>query len=119
MGVAALTSDLLLGSQLRAAGQRVGTAVVIAASRESLSTSIETSPPRLIVLDLSHRGLDPQQLVAQLKSVAPEASIVAFGPHVHRERLAAATAAGCHLVKSRGAFIAEMDAILERFTAGS
>ena len=39
--------------------------------------------------------------------------VVAFGPHVHEERLAAAREAGCDVVVSRGKFFAELDAILK------
>ncbi len=115
MGVVVLTSDLVLQSRLRAAGQRVGIAVEIATASDVVATKVEEAQPRLVVLDLAHRGLDPAQLVPQLKALVPAVSVVAFGPHVHPQRLAAATAAGCDLVKSRGAFHAEMDAILRRF----
>jgi hypothetical protein len=38
--------------------------------------------------------------------------VVAFGPHVHEERLAAARNAGCDEVVSRGEFFARLDAIV-------
>jgi Rieske Fe-S protein len=42
---------------------------------------IETAAAGLVVLDLSHPGLDPAQLVPRLKEVmSPTATIVAFGP---------------------------------------
>ena len=67
-----------------------------------------------MLVDLSQSGLDITGLVAQIKAVAPAATIVAFGPHVHRERWPRREA-GCDVVLSRGGFHAEMDALLARF----
>jgi len=39
--------------------------------------------------------------------------VVAFGPHVHEERLAAAREAGCDEVLSRGEFFARVNAIVQ------
>ena len=39
--------------------------------------------------------------------------VVAFGPHVHEQRLAAARDAGCDLVVSRGQFFSQLETILK------
>lgn len=67
----------------------------------------------LVVLDLNVVGLDPGELVPRLRSQLPSgAAIVAFGPHVHESKLAAAADAGCDRVLSRGQFHARLDALL-------
>lgn len=111
----ALTSDLLLHSQLSAAAESAGVDVLLAASIDVLLANVANGQPRLLILDLGHPGLDPAELVPRLKTLAPHATIVAFGPHVHRQRLAAAAEAGCDLVISRGQFHAQMPEILERY----
>jgi DNA-binding NarL/FixJ family response regulator len=116
--VVAITADLLLHSQLSAAADRVGLRVLVAMSIEALVAKAETSRPRMVILDLGHEGLDPRELVPRLKAISPEATIVAFGPHVHRQRLAAATEAGCDQVMSRGQFHATMEEILRRGAGG-
>lgn len=112
--VLALVSELMMQSQVSAAGQRVGTTIHAASSVDALLSAAETAEPRLVILDLSHPGLDIAKLVAKLKVLRPAATIIAFGPHVHKGRLAAAEAAGCDTVMSRGQFHAGMDDILAR-----
>lgn len=67
----------------------------------------------LVVLDLNMASLDPGELVPRLRSrLTPDAAILAFGPHVHESKLAAAADAGCDRVLSRGQFHARLDALL-------
>ncbi len=70
------------------------------------------APPVLVILDLSLDTLHPAALVQQLKEQTPSTRVVAFGPHVHRQRLADAKAAGCDAVMSRGQFHAEAEGLL-------
>ncbi len=116
MAALALVSDLVMQSQISAAAARTGVAVEIAGAADALVARLEAVRPRLVVLDLSHAGLDPHQLVPRLKDLLTEsATLVAFGPHVHKQRLNAAVEAGCNVVISRGQFHAEMDEILKRY----
>lgn len=70
----------------------------------------------VVILDLNTAGLDLGELVPRLRSQLPVgATIVAFGPHVHEARLAAAADAGCDRVLSRGQFHARLDALLAEF----
>jgi DNA-binding NarL/FixJ family response regulator len=72
--------------------------------------------PQLVIVDLTLSTLDLATLVAQLKTAHDgRSTIVTFGPHVHEGRLAAAVAAGCDEVLSRGQFFAQLDAIVGRF----
>lgn len=67
----------------------------------------------LLVVDLSASTDDLAALVSQLReSRGARLRIVAFGPHVHEDRLAAAQAAGCDAVVSRGQFFSQIGAIL-------
>jgi DNA-binding NarL/FixJ family response regulator len=114
MPALALTADLVLVSQLSGAAARSGTSVETVMSGAQLLARAACMQPALVLLDLAHEDVDPAALVPQLKAIAPAARIVAFGPHVHRQRLAAAATAGCDAVLSRGGLHAEMDAILQR-----
>jgi DNA-binding NarL/FixJ family response regulator len=90
----------------------------ITGSTEALLAKAEVAQPHLVILDLSHPGLDPGQLVPRLvELIGPAAAILAFGPHVHEARLAAAAAAGCHSVISRGQFRAQMEQILRQYAS--
>jgi DNA-binding NarL/FixJ family response regulator len=119
MPALALISDLVVQSQVSGAATRAGTTVEVVASAEALLAKAETMQPNLVILDLSHAGLDPGQLLPLLKERIPQgATTLAFGPHVHHERLRAATDAGCDLVISRGQFHAQAEEILRRYAAG-
>lgn len=103
-------------SQASLAAARVGTALQVAPTEHALLAQAEAAPPRLVILDLGHPGLDPTMLLARLKPLLGEgATIVAFGPHVHKEKLQAAAAAGCDLALSRGQFHSRMEELLSRF----
>lgn len=112
----ALISDLMMRSQVAGAATRSGTALEIVSSAESLLARAAAAPPRLVILDLSHPGLEWPALISALKELLPAESItLAFGPHVHASRLAEAEEAGCDVVISRGQFHAQMESLLKQY----
>ncbi len=114
MLVVALISDLMMQSQVSGAAARAGVHVDLVSSADALVAKAETAEPQLVVIDLSHPGLVARQVVEQLRAVLPSsATIMAFGPHVHKELLTAATLAGCDIVISRGQFHAQMAELLK------
>ena len=115
MSITALISDLAMQSQLTAAAQRAGVQLTICASEDALVESARRLRPVLVIVDLSHPGLDAPELMNRLRPhFAPDAQTIAFGPHVHKARLLAASEAGFRLVISRGQFHAEMEEILKQ-----
>ena len=116
MAVLALVSDLMMQSQVAGAAVRAAVTLEIATTADALVEQAAASRPRLVIVDLSHPGLDTRDVFASLKKVLPaESSTLAFGPHVHAARLAEAAEAGCDTVISRGQFHAQMEAILRRY----
>jgi hypothetical protein len=72
----------------------------------------------LVMVDLTIAGLDVAALVSKLKGLPDGGpAIVAYGPHVHEAKLAAAQAAGCDAVMARGQFLSNIDAIVDRYAA--
>jgi hypothetical protein len=49
-----------------------------------------------------------------VKAASAATRVIAFGPHVHEDRLAAARAAGCDSVLSRGQFFSQAENVLGR-----
>jgi len=97
-----LSTDLIAHSSAEGAARRVGVEfAVISPGRaaELLDDSIG-----LVAIDLTSPIADLAALVRSCFALAPDARLVAFGPHVHEERLEAAKLAGCDLVVSRGKF---------------
>jgi DNA-binding response OmpR family regulator len=112
MSVLLLTADLACSSQVTAAGARTGVAVEAAMNVARLLQRAAETAPRLVIVDLNTAGLDSSGLVQQLKQLTPPPTVIAFGPHVHEARLAAAREAGCDQVLARGQFYAHLDALL-------
>ena len=113
MPVMFLTTDLLFASRVAGAAQRQGRQLETVGSVALLLEKAAVQAPELVIIDLSLPGIDPAQLVPALREITSAATrILAFGPHVHEQRLQAATAAGCNDVMLRGQFNAQIDAVL-------
>lgn len=111
-----LSNDLMLVSQVSGAAARGGGSLRTAANAEQLLAQLASSPAPLVILDLATPGLAIDQLVADVKAIQAGAGealkLIAFAPHVHEARLAAAKQAGADRVLTRGQFHTQMDAIL-------
>jgi CheY-like chemotaxis protein len=100
---------------LAAAGKRLGISVSAVASTDAAVERVENASIDLAICDLSAPGADPLTLVARLRQRQPNLAIVAYAPHVHEDRLRAATEAGCSEVLTRGQFDRQMDDVLSRY----
>ena len=108
-----LTADLTVISRVEGAAARAGAKVRVVSSESQAVECCAAESAECIIIDLSLPSLDLKALVAQLTSATPTAPrAIAFGPHVHEERLAAARDAGCNEVVSRGQFFAQLDTLL-------
>lgn len=96
-GLVAVTRDLMDASRIRSA---VPGAVVVADLDGPAPVGAD-----LIVLDLA-AGIDP----AAAAAIGPP--VVAFGPHVDGEALAAAVSAGCSDALPRSVFFRRLPALL-------
>ncbi len=75
----------------------------------------------LVLIDLGSLRDSPDDLLRQVKSrltQQPQPPIVAFGPHVHKQRLDAAVQAGCSEAVSRGELIGGFAACIGRWCGG-
>jgi DNA-binding NarL/FixJ family response regulator len=112
MRVVLLSSDLMVVSRVQGAAGRSESTVRAAAPATGAIELLSQEPADLVVIDLG-TSLDVEALVSQIKSIGHAApSIVAFGPHVHEDRLTAARSAGCDEVMSRGQFFSQIEQLL-------
>lgn len=88
----------------------------------SLADSPHGGPPDVVLLDLQALSEDPAVVVTRARVMAAgtetsdrAATIVAFGPHVARERLALARDAGADDVVSRGELLGGFAGLLRRW----
>jgi CheY-like chemotaxis protein len=116
MTILFLTNDLMFTSRVAGATTRLGMTLKTTGTPAALIDLLAAERESLVLLDLSLLGLDPRALVAELKTIAnPPRAIIAYGPHVHENRLADAVAAGCDEVLSRGQFSARMEETLAKW----
>jgi CheY-like chemotaxis protein len=112
-----LTTDLVFSSRVAGAAARAGLSLRTVASQTALlETAAAAQADLIVLLDLNSPSVDPADIVPALRAAPhrPQA-IIAYGPHVHEDRLAAATAAGCDEVLTRGEFNATMDDVLRKW----
>ena len=105
-----ITTDLMFSSRVSGVAQRVG--VDLQTSGPATVVEGLSIAPDLVIIDLSTPGISIAELVMQVKAGVPSARVIAYGPHVHEAKLAAAQAAGCDAVFTRGQFDRDIAAIL-------
>ena len=108
-----LSADLMVVSRVQGAGAKSSTAIRALSNPALVVETCGEVEAELLLVDLAMPSIDLESIVGQLKAGTSRAvRIVAFGPHVHEDRLAAARAAGCDAVMSRGQFFASVEALL-------
>ena len=112
MTIILFCDDLMTVSQVEVAAREAGLVFRDVSSADAVRQIAETSEATLVVLDLACPAADPAALVPQLKTLSSAPRVIAFGPHVHAEKLAAAQAAGCDQVLSRGQFLSQLGSVL-------
>ena len=93
-----------------------GCPLTTAANPQTCLTQAQQQAARLVILDLSMPAVDvwPRRCRA-LRALASGPQILAFGRHVHEDKLRLAAAAGCDAVLARGQFHAQVEQILTRY----
>ncbi|HUE73422.1 MAG TPA: hypothetical protein VMP01_21265 [Pirellulaceae bacterium] len=117
MSAVLVSSDMMVSSRVMSTARQAGVPLAVALSAGDLKERL-SGETRLVMLDLSQPGLNVAEVVAAVRSGAPAARIIAFGPHVDEPLLASARDAGCDVVMSNGQFHREQEAIIARLLVG-
>jgi PleD family two-component response regulator len=112
--VVALTADLMFAARVQGAAKAVGVDVHLGRSAADIMRLAGLLSPRLLIVDLDARSLDPIALIAQLKADAATAAIpiLAYVSHVREDLITKAQRAGVDQVMARGAFARQLPSIL-------
>lgn len=109
----------MLSSAAMGIAARRGAALVGARSGDDAVRECGDGDAAMLVVDLRTPGLEIATLVRGVReSSATPPYIMACAPHVHEQSLAAAVAAGCDAVITRGQFEARVDAQLAQLVGG-
>lgn len=108
-----LSGDLMVVSRVEGAAAQAGAAVRAVTNATQAIEACESESAEVLVIDLAPPAMDVAALVAQLRASRGDSMrIIAFGPHVQEDKLAAAREAGCDVVVSRGQFFTQVGALL-------
>jgi len=119
-----VSTDLMVVSRVENAAAGAGATVAVACDIEAAVGTVSRDPIDLVILDLTATALDVDEAVRRLRQATSQrvatvleaaggrsseedeavVTLVAFAPHVHSAKLAAARQAGCDRVVSRGEF---------------
>lgn len=105
-----ISRDVFFASKVTGTAQALGL-TIRCIGPEAVSDSLRTEDVGLVILDLDCPGATPAEIVSAA-SVCDGVRMIAFGPHVHDTKLAAAEAAGFHDVLPRSKFSASLPQIL-------
>jgi hypothetical protein len=111
MKVVLFSTDLMLYSSVSSAAVAAGHSFQSDTNIDALASVLQ-DPDTILCLDLNVATADPTVLAASLHPTSLARSI-AFGPHVHTEKLKAASAAGFGHVMPRGQFVAQVGSLLK------
>lgn len=109
-------SDLLWATRIKRLADDLGLASRPVRNPDMLRLRLAEAPASGLIVDLE--AAEAEGVLAAAQEGPRPGRIVAFGPHVARDRLQAAREAGADEVVTRGAFEANLAKILERLGAG-
>ena len=110
-----LSRDLIFTSKVMGTAAELGYNMMVAGTAVQAKSMIETFRPRVVWVDLTAGAMiAPAALIAYQELAGPDVWFVAFGSHVDGDALAAAKAAGCHMVLPRSRFAAELPGLMKR-----
>ncbi|TWT29854.1 hypothetical protein [Blastopirellula retiformator] len=93
MKIVYFTRDLLFPSKAQQAARMGGVTLQMVGSSEQCAAAVDDETERVVV-DLGSTTESLADLVTALKAKKPELELIAYGPHVQTDRLAAAKTAG-------------------------
>ena len=100
-------------SRVAGAAKSLGIALEPVPDQAALPNKL-TADCRLALIDLTLDRLNLPAAVKAIQAAAPQAEIIAYGPHVDHAVLADAKDAGCHQVLTRGQFNQQYGELLQR-----
>ena len=107
--VVMLSGDLMFASRVRAASQSAGVGFHFGGSLPE--ANLESV--RFVVLDLSTRSGLIGSIASLCAKRCPRAKLIAYGPHVHVDRLREARASGIPNVMTNGQFNAQLPVLFD------
>lgn len=111
-----VADDLMFPSRIREGAKPLGYIVRIAPTESAALEGATTSPPTVILVNLTARRYDPLAVITSLKNDERTRTIplLAFAGHVEREKHQAARTAGADMVAANSSVSLHLGALLSR-----
>ena len=106
MSVAVYTGDLIFSAKISSTGAAVNVPVRVVRTVADLEPGAS-----MVLVDLEAEA--PIDAIERCRTMVPTPRIVAFGPHVREDLLAAAREAGADEVLPRSSFVARLPELLQ------
>src|SRR5262245_61831192 len=90
--------DLQAVTKVAPAAAQCGATFTSAGNCQAILERLATGDVRVVVLDLNAVSADLSELITTIHATTPRPAVIAFGPHVHVEKLRLAAEAGCAAV---------------------
>lgn len=115
--VVCMVTDLFFVSKIEHPLQVLGLLPIFATSAVEFLDAIRATHPPLAIIDLGARGIDPIELIAQVRTDDEilGTPILAFGSHQNHELLKAAEEAGADEVMPNSKFAAHLPTIVSQY----
>ena len=111
-----LSRDLIFITKIKGTAASLGHSMLVAGTQSQAISMITTYRPPVVLVDLTAGEMAASAALKTYKELAgADAHLVAFGPHVDEDALAAAEAAGFHGVLPRSVFTAKLPELLRRY----
>lgn len=114
--ILAVCDDLFFVVKINDTARRCGLKPQFVKTSQELLAQAAAEPPLLIIVDLNAKGVDPVQLIGELRAepTLKNVSILAFVSHVEADLKLRAQNAGASMVLARSAFSANLPQIFKR-----
>jgi hypothetical protein len=108
-----LCCDLIFTTKIQSTARALGYHLEVIGDVFKAKSAILARHPQVIFVDLTAGKLSvPESLCELIKLAGPDVWFVAFGPHVEKDSLANAKAAGCQVVLPRSKFADNLPALM-------
>lgn len=111
-----LSHDLIFTAKIQGTASALGYRIEVIRDVSEAKVQIESLRPRFVLIDLMADEFSTAAAISNYAAVAGSGTLLAaFGAHVDSDALAAARAAGCHIVLTRSKFARDLPQLLESF----
>ena len=109
----AIVSDMIFAARIAGTAEKIGAECKILNDSGTLLDTLESENPELVLVDMNCESISPEEVIRMVKSLCPNARVVAFFSHVQGELMERAKAAGADDAWPRSVFVQCLPQLLE------